>query len=77
MSEMTPAWRHNAQVGESIPLITPKMTLYTQRPWASLREENQVSGKKMEEREKQKDEGTMERKNWTLEGNEEQPSVSS
>lgn len=52
MSEMTPAWRHNAQVGESIPEITPKMTLYTQRPWASLREENQVSGKKMEERER-------------------------
>lgn len=62
------------QVGESIPEITPKMTLDTQRPWASLREENQVSGGKKKEKEKQKDEGTM-KKNWTLEGSEEEPNV--
>lgn len=38
MSEMTPAWSHNAYVEESIAEITPQMTLNTQRPWASLRE---------------------------------------
>ena len=69
MPQMIPAWFHNAWMGHSTSETCPEMTPDTQRPWVSL------GGAEMEEKEKQKDVGTM--KNWRLEGSEEQPDVSS
>ena len=49
--------RHNSN-NDTTPKITPEMTQDTQRPQALLRG---VSGGEMEEKEKQKDVGTMKR----------------
>jgi hypothetical protein len=60
MPKMTPAQCHNAQTGLNTLGIIPEMTTDTQRPWVPPRG-TILSGREMEEKEKQKDVDTMKR----------------
>ena len=72
MLKMRPAQLYNAQSGPNTPKLTPETTPGT-HSWYLLKEE--VSGEEMEEKEQQKDAGTM-KTHRTAEGNEEWPDVS-